>query len=66
MVQCWTTETIIYHVAKDIVRRCIGIKLDETHHYHFLQVSKVGGFLLILQSDMNVHLFSLCYSLLVI
>jgi hypothetical protein len=26
----------------------------------------VGGFLLILQSDMNVHLFSLCYSLLVI
>jgi hypothetical protein len=42
VIQWWTNEPTISHV-EDIVRQCIGIKLDEKHSCHYLQ-SFAGAF----------------------
>ncbi len=40
----WTVETNVFPIAKDVIRRHIGVKLDETHLAHFFQVSQVQMF----------------------
>jgi hypothetical protein len=41
MTRWWENETTISPNIKDVVRRCTIVKLYETHHTHYLQMSQV-------------------------